>query len=432
MGRIKLLAKVIVFVAVLILIWLVLSYALVDDTKAFTRLTLHDFSENEGKIEILFVGPSTSMMGIDTETADECFGVNTFNVSTSSQTLDGTYYLCKEAIEKNPNLKQIYLNVSPGILLRNVGEVMPTAIITDYLSSNMRRLEYVWGSVEPEYRGIVLFPLIRDREDIFTRNPVEIIKGKDKAYRNYEPFSHRGLEYKEKGFVTGVRTPENQGGHVYRTEGIEEFREEDINEKEVRYLEKTVELCREKEIELIFFTAPYSDFYLQEFKNYDTASRWIKAFAREHHVEYYDFNLLRRDILNLLPEDFLNMDHLMESGAEKFTRVLGGEYRSTNYEGIFYDSYQEKKKEDKQCIYGIACRLLEARKLEFEVLLSDDYSRDGWQYSVEVLGTDGEPLEAAVEGNIISISQGSLKGKRIIITIKDDKGVVFQGRELVP
>lgn len=86
-----------------------LQYILVDDTVSYTRITFHEMYEQDN-IDILFVGSSHCYRSFIPEILDEKLGKNTFNAGTSSQHLDSSYMIIREAAKYN-DIEHIYLEL---------------------------------------------------------------------------------------------------------------------------------------------------------------------------------------------------------------------------------------------------------------------------------------------------------------------------------
>ena len=72
-------------------------YILVDDTSSYTRLTMHELYHAKPNIDVLFVGSSHVYRSLNPKITDSIFGLNTFNAGTSSQGMDGSLAVIKEA-----------------------------------------------------------------------------------------------------------------------------------------------------------------------------------------------------------------------------------------------------------------------------------------------------------------------------------------------
>ena len=84
-------------------------YILIDDTGSYTRITFHEMYEQEN-IDVLFVGSSHCYRSFIPEIFDDELGIASFNGGTSSQNLDGSYMVIKEAARYN-DIKHVYLEL---------------------------------------------------------------------------------------------------------------------------------------------------------------------------------------------------------------------------------------------------------------------------------------------------------------------------------
>lgn len=70
---------------------------------AQNRILWHNFYEDCGKIDDLYLGSSHVYFDLDPQILDQLNGQYHFNLSSSSQPLDGSYYLLREADCKAAN-----------------------------------------------------------------------------------------------------------------------------------------------------------------------------------------------------------------------------------------------------------------------------------------------------------------------------------------
>ena len=101
----KFIEKMIVFIVLLFIILKGINFIMFDDIHSYTRLMFEEMYEYNGNIDIVFLGSSHVYRSYDTKVTDEIFKENTFNAGSSSQLLDGSYYVLKEII-KNKNLDE--------------------------------------------------------------------------------------------------------------------------------------------------------------------------------------------------------------------------------------------------------------------------------------------------------------------------------------
>ena len=69
-------------------------------------------------------------------------------------------------------------------------------------------------------------------------------------------------------------------------------------------------------------TAPSYERYLEEVGPYEEANAYIQELADELGVTYWDFNLCKKEYLNLKADSFIDVDHLNGKGAQEVTTLL--------------------------------------------------------------------------------------------------------------
>lgn len=87
--------KILLFAAVIIAVTGVMNYLYVDDTDAFSRYVLHEFYEETENIDRLYLGSSHVFCDINPVILDGINGDNNFDLATSSQQLNTSYYLLR-------------------------------------------------------------------------------------------------------------------------------------------------------------------------------------------------------------------------------------------------------------------------------------------------------------------------------------------------
>ena len=86
--------------------------------------------------------------------------------------------------------------------------------------------------------------------------------------------------------------------------------------------EEAVSQWSQENVELIFLTAPSYKEYLETKDSYEEIHEYVKELAKKYQVTYWDFNVCSEEQLHLGAEDFMDVDHLNGSGAEKVTKCL--------------------------------------------------------------------------------------------------------------
>ncbi len=334
----------ILFFCVFYVTYIFVNMAVVD-TDSATRLSLHDFY-NQENIDLAIIGTSRVNRGFNPELADELLGINTFNMATPSQTFDGSYYYLKELI-KNYNPKTVFFNVEFDFMTRAIGQQKCNWIISDYMKG-INRYQYILNVFEKEEWPIMLSGIYRYRQDITKEYCLNNLKAKlnanywnynteNKYYKNYQWYIGKGFCWAEKAF------PEYSFfGYENNYSEFEEVNVNKFNSEAIYYLIKSIELCKENDVEIILLTMPQTNLFLNHAGNYQEYTDYMKKLSAKYEISYYDFNLLKDD--QFFDHEFTNLDHLTLEGANHFTRDLCALYKDCN-SLTFVDSLDDRPRE---------------------------------------------------------------------------------------
>lgn len=334
-----------------------LKFILIDDTESFTRLMMHELYTQEENMDVLFLGSSHCYRALNTQVTDEIFGENTFNGGSSSQGLDGSLVVLKEAAKTN-EIKKVYLELYYDICNRGYKgrtNLTQTYIISDYMKPSLNRISYLLNASSSEHYGNSFILPRRNWKKLFKKDYItKLVKKKlTDEYRNYEYFADDENAYRGKGFVEGFETIE-EGGFWNKKHFTEQVPEDITTTEWAGSLKEIIEFCETHEIELTLFSVPISDFTLVDVGGYDGYIEQVKQFLADTDVAYYDFNLCREKWLPLEDTCFMNADHLNGVGAERFSRVFAEFFTGQISEKeLFYDSYSEKIENQNPTIYGL-------------------------------------------------------------------------------
>lgn len=320
-----------------------MNYLLVNDVKSYTRIMFNELYHQDN-IDVLFLGSSHSYRSINPQIIDEMWDKNTFNGGTSSQTLDGSYVILKEAVKYN-KIDKVYLEVfytMMGNTYSQRTEITPVYIISDYLRPSIDKYVYMLTAIPKEHYVEGFVKCRRSWKKIFQKdyiNDLVMMKQTD-AYKKYEYVGYENEGYIGKGYV-GNYTKVGKGAFIYEGDFVP-VRDNRWSEDDIRYLKKIKKICEDNDIELVLYSAPISDFRLCNVANYDNYVRQVNDLAIDLGVEYYDFNLCNSETLALNEEHFYDDNHLNLAGGEIFSKCFAVVMTDDNKEKYFYDSYQEK------------------------------------------------------------------------------------------
>ena len=256
--------------------------------------------------DVVFLGSSVLKFSVLPMELYGEYGIASFNLSSGNQSPGMSYYLAKEAIEKDhPDL--IVLECGRAFFEEKPKEAPYIHYITDampYYSGN--RIGLIRDLAEEEDRKTLLLPLIE------YHSRWQELTGEDP-----------GLLADE--LLYGAR----MSAHTVSAKPFEEpeIIPDYISASSLEYIEKTIELCRENKTSLLLLSMPIlgeNNFFDQRGYNYRASVAYeLGQIAEKEGVLYADF-FGKEEELGLDPEtDGYDGEHLNRWGAEKFSRQLG-------------------------------------------------------------------------------------------------------------
>ncbi len=304
------------------------NYLLVDDSQSYTRLTMHELYQRADAgeaVDTLFLGSSHCYRAYDPELYQELTGKAAYNLGSSSQNYDTSYYLLLEAAGLY-DLQTVYLDMHYKFLFMDPGDrdLVQANIISDYMRPSLNKLSFLLTTTDAKNYTNRFFPFRRNWQDLgnlsYIRENLE--KKQTESYRNYEAVTAEGDRYAGRGFVWSDAKLDVDAITWWDNFGkVSDDMKLDFVYP-VSYIDRIVNFCKEKGIRLVFVTAPSLDRYLEAVGPYDPAHTFVQDLAESYGVEYLDFNLAKKEYLDLTAEDYIDVDHLNGSGAEKLTELL--------------------------------------------------------------------------------------------------------------
>lgn len=352
MRSIKLLLKILVFFVVFMLLSFVIAFLMKDDANSYSRVLTHEFYQQQN-IDIMFCGASHVSHGMDCRISDKEFGVNTFNAGTPSQGINGTYAIIRQAI-KNYRVSKIFLETDFAITCREGSDhpVMGKSdfIVEGFIRDPLIKMQFVIENSSADNILNAVLPIGKDK--LMTFSPKKnfnklksLITGEYFKYK----YGSKDSGYAGKGCVLDYDVVENG---TFSNDIFEpEFKPVSPYWKE--YIVRIADLCRENNIELVFYSMPGSDFYLHEKGDYDVFYNEISSYISSLGYEYYDFNLCKPSYC-LEDRDYSDDNHLNANGIEKFSHIFCDLFTGkVSKEEMFWSSYKEKTDNQEPKIYGL-------------------------------------------------------------------------------
>lgn len=295
-------------IIVLLLIWsfgkiLIPKWTTVKDNR-MTYIIKGFYKEPKNSLDVVFMGNSDVYRGISPITLWDEYGIASYNYVSSGQRMWTAYYMMEECLKyQNPDL--IVLNMDSAFNESQSSESNYRKAF-DNMRLGTTKIKAVTDPVYKNSKKEILsyiFPVFRFhsrwselKEDDFTE-----------AFNN-DRFAYKGMD-----MITDVN-PYNDGYKYMNRDHSKEI----IGEKCSKYLEKMVQLCKEKDIKLVLIEIPSAESWSKEL------SDKTKEFADSHNLDFIDMNLNASEFgFDWKTDTCDGGDHLNVYGAEKVSKYLG-------------------------------------------------------------------------------------------------------------
>ncbi len=376
--RIKQTRNIILLIVLIIAFGKMIEFLIYDDFTS-ARATIHDMYEEEDNIDVLFLGSSHTYASFDTEYLDDAMELNTFNLGTGDQQLDGSLLLLKEAV-KHHNIKYVYLDMYYRIALdspykaRTGAELGYCYTVSDSVRWSLDKGKYLLDISSPDDYVMNFIPARRRWEFLFDAKYIynNVSKKMSEEYRTYQSPAEGLLGhgvYKRKGYIAiqNANLPEVLDGYSTQIKSLE-----DINPDWVISLQEIIDFCKDNDIMITLITVPMPEFLLAQSEKYDEYIEMVSNIADKNEIEYWDFNLCKGEVLSFDKKDYYDMTHLRQSGTEKFD-VLFANLVNENVspEEVFYSSYIEKLNNEPLQVYGFVLDREDGGEMHFVPISND-------------------------------------------------------------
>lgn len=378
----------------------ILNYIYVEPIDSeWERILWHHYYEDEGKIDHLILGSSHVYCGIDPMMLDNLNGGYNFNLASSAQLMNGTFYLLREA-DKNNNLEHVYVELYYGC---NVDERINTDLPPnwrniDYMKMSVNKLNYIFSAAGIDNYVDTLLPFSRYRSNLDDWDYIcDVLNSKSEdSYRSYQ--YHYDIrdgngydEYQDRGYFECTRVFLDQA-KIYPQVKI--LGENPMDAATREYLYKVIGYCQKRNIPITLFISPSNELQLISTENYDNYTSQVKEIAEECNVAFYDFNLTKEEYLPIHDgKYFKDAEHLNSFGAELFTPFFHKVVSQEESENAiyFYESYAEKLQASKPEVYGLYYSYFENSSGAYRDMRIASNSDSDMQYRVVITPEEGNP-----------------------------------------
>lgn len=255
--------------------------------------------------EVLFVGGSHMGGAIDPLYLRDTYGLSSFNTATGGQEFYTSYYLLREALERQ-HPKVVVLDVWYALHSAEYGEPSYTYYALSAMEPGLNRIQAVTASFAPENRGMLLWPL-----QLF-HNTWNVYKMWEDARAPKSPF------VSQLGYSGGTDTYGGQQKYDDWTYSVCT----PLADKQEVYLQRFFALAKEKNFQLLLINFPteMEDDSLREWAG--DAPGKLNQLAKEAKAAGVPFlNLNRPDTMQAMGFDYPTMmnnaSHVNRKGAAK-------------------------------------------------------------------------------------------------------------------
>lgn len=302
----------------------IISYVLKDKS---VESGLHKMYSTSDKVDVVFCGPSSTYFGISPLDLYHDYGIKSINISTEGQAVSLSYYSMKEMF-KYQSPKVVFMDVSYADMKDNVHWMHATL---NYMKNGMNRFSAITSTVPRENWMDFFFPIT-----LYHSTWENINKGN---------FSYKTVN----NYGGAVEQISVKNGKVFDTsvfsKPLEIIEKDDylpINDRNLSYYKKMIDLCQEHGAKLVFISLPSymtgktnhgdgeelqkkMNYFYQVEKEYD-----VEFINCLHHIDEMDFDFV---------EELCDWRHPSVTGNIKITSYIG-KYLIDHY------SIEDRRNED--------------------------------------------------------------------------------------
>lgn len=320
---------IICVIAMFIIIMIGFRFGVNDDRNSMTRITMHDFYNEEANIDTLFVGSSHCYRSYIPDIADEMLGGHSFNLGTSAQRIDGSFALIKEAVKYNDIstiVFDVYYDMIETTPRSERTELTSTYAISDYMKPSFNKMAFLLKASSADYYVNSFIVGRRSWDKLYDYYYVrDLVKDKfGEKYRTYSSDidSFDGSYYGGRGFWTNdgllkdYVPDENEMGTIH-------IDVPNFSEEWSETLGEIVNFCNHRKIKLLLVASPIPKSTFERIDNYDEYVEYIIGQLKNTGIVYYDFNVI--DAGQELASDeanYMDDDHLNSTGSRRYTETF--------------------------------------------------------------------------------------------------------------
>jgi len=271
-------------------------------TKTTFAIKKHYLESNLNSIEVLFLGSSHSQNAINPEFISK----KSCNLAYGGQPISIEYFLLDKYIDKIPHLKTVFFEISPHRFYNDLnisdwnGRIYVNLYGIDYSVKELSIKNYSLLFSNFKYFTSIFYDFCNPFANKYDLNEFGFVINNfsDRFYK---------LKYDPAEIKKTFKMP-----HTFKN--MTDFK------KNINYLDKIIERCKVKNIEIIFITTPFYKTYLSQIpiESKNRVDSITRKYVTEFGIKYFDFS---KDS-TFTVYDFKDDNHLNSLGAKKFSSKI--------------------------------------------------------------------------------------------------------------
>ncbi len=285
---------------------------LIEAKKFNPPIKWEEFYTTEAQtIDIVFIGSSHCIRSFDPAIFDKITSLYSYNLGTPGQSPTTSYFVLKEVLRFHKP-KIIIQEISfRGFSAKN--QLVNGGYNFDFMKISRNKLDFFFNGFKFSESLTFLFPSFRFRNNL--RYVINYLYTGKKVKKSKED------TYKGKGFMSrnhSVTLDELKNNNIYEKKA---FNASKLNKNRLKYLEKTVNLCKENKIQIIWVTAPLPKITISKIRHGSKIYPFFKNLADQYRVPYINYYADKK-VKFIDTSDFQDTHHLNRNGAKKLSTDL--------------------------------------------------------------------------------------------------------------
>jgi hypothetical protein len=257
-------------------------------------------------LDILFLGSSHFLSGIDPAVVDSVSAQNSYNMARVGLRPASAYVLLNEVLETQKP-KFVVLDIFHRTF---TGSGFNHLYDFGYVDYDQSKVSFARENFSLAENARLLLPTYNYRSNFPNLRP---LLGLRSSKDNWQALHYKGY-IRHNETVSQEKLKENEFLNY-------QFDQLQIDPKNLVYLDKLVNLCREKDIEMIWVTTPLPEICVAGIKNQHEIDAYFQDLADKYGITYLNYNdpELRKHVSFSDSIDYSDDDHLNFRGAKKIS-----------------------------------------------------------------------------------------------------------------